>query len=135
MKLEERFLSHAQQTEGCWFWDAHLTKDGYGMFNMGNGMVTAHRAAYELFVGEIPKGLVIDHLCSVRDCVNPEHLEPVTQRENLRRAATWKGNQTKCKRGHDYGVQPTWTTIKNFRRCRQCINENQRLRRRQYNAT
>lgn len=71
----------------CWLWTATRTaKDGHGRFYPITGKgVLAHRFAYELLVGPIPDGLVIDHLCRVRLCVNPAHLEPVTAEENTRR--------------------------------------------------
>lgn len=73
---------------GCWLWTAAVDPTtGYGKFHIGPDQRTcgAHRFAYELLVGPIPDGLVLDHLCRVRHCVNPQHLEPVTVGENLRR--------------------------------------------------
>lgn len=76
----------------CWIWALSLTPGGYGMERVpGSGpKVYAHRASYERHHGEIPEGLQIDHLCRERACINPDHLEPVTQQENVRR-----GNGTK----------------------------------------
>lgn len=65
----------------CWYWIGARDRNGYGVF----GQLKAHRYAYTLLVGEIPQGLGLDHLCRVRRCVNPKHLEPVTQAENNRR--------------------------------------------------
>ena len=79
----ERFLDKvAISAGGCWEWAAFRNADGYGRFNDGQRIVAAHRFAYERFVGEIPDGLQLDHLCRVRHCVNPDHLEPVTALEN-----------------------------------------------------
>ena len=70
----------------CWVWGGALTSRGYGHFRAADGTyVLAHRWSYERYVDEIPKGLVLDHLCEVQRCVNPHHLEPVTQHENVRR--------------------------------------------------
>jgi hypothetical protein len=69
----------------CWLWTAGKTYNGYGMFGTAECITTAHRWSYMLYVGPIPDGLVVDHLCRVRNCVNPDHLEPVTHAENARR--------------------------------------------------
>lgn len=85
-----RFLNFVavHATTGCWLWTGTLSMKGYGRFNVTDrNNAAAHRFAYESFVGPIPDGLEIDHLCSVRRCVNPAHLEPVTHAENLRRGA------------------------------------------------
>jgi len=81
---------------GCWLWTASTNKNGYGQFRFGSQvdgtrtMVLAHRWAYEHLVGPIPEGLQLDHLCRAPWCVNPEHLEPVTSREN-----TVRGNEAR----------------------------------------
>lgn len=84
----------------CWIWTGDLSsRNGYGQIKLaGRKRTGAHRASYETFIGPIPAGLVIDHLCRTPACVNPEHLEPVTQRENLRRGARATGDV--CKNGH-----------------------------------
>lgn len=82
----ERFDTFYEKSEGCWLWTGSLTFDGYGIFRENNRRTGAHRFAYEYFVGPIPAGLQIDHLCRVRNCVNPAHLDPVTNAENTTRA-------------------------------------------------
>jgi len=89
----DRFLGLVDITSGCWGWTGAKTKaeNGYGQFRGGEGQgrrrkrVVAHRFAYELAVGPVPHGLVLDHVCRNRLCVNPDHLEPVTMRENTAR--------------------------------------------------
>lgn len=84
--LTSRFWTKVAITPSCWLWLAATNQNGYGTFSHESRPCKAHRFAYELLVGPIPEGLVLDHLCRVRNCVNPSHLEPVTQVENLRRA-------------------------------------------------
>lgn len=109
-KTLARFMSKiVVNTEtGCWEWTS-AKSDGYGWFGIGHAKAyRAHRESYKHFVGEIPNGLQIDHLCRVRHCVNPAHLEAVTARENVRRgrAPTQAMNQTgACANGHE-AVEP-----------------------------
>lgn len=87
--LTQRFCAKVRLTDGCWEWAGEKSHLGYGKLWRPNGLSRqAHRIAYELFVGDVPKGLVLDHICRNRVCVNPAHLEPVTQGENLRRGNT-----------------------------------------------
>src|SRR6266496_2265386 len=90
--LVTRFWAKVDRSGGsraCWLWTGKTGRDGYGRIGLGGRgalvRVRAHRFAYELLIGPIPDGLQIDHLCRVRHCVNPAHLEPVTQRENILR--------------------------------------------------
>ncbi len=89
----ERLLSHVSPEPncGCWLWTASLDTKGYGQINIGSGavktiMACAHRQMYIAIKGAIPEGLELDHLCRVRCCVNPDHLEPVTAAENIHRS-------------------------------------------------
>lgn len=83
---------------GHWSLDTKISTKGYHVISTGAGQRYAHRVAYELYVGPIPIGLVIDHTCEVKWCCNPAHLEPVTNAENLRRAYRL------CQRGHEFAV-------------------------------
>jgi hypothetical protein len=83
---EERFWWKVHKTTTCWLWRAALDRHGYGLFHPhGTHTVLAHRWAYQSLIGPIPEELEIDHLCRVRHCVNPAHMEPVTCGENVRR--------------------------------------------------
>lgn len=91
--LAERFHERYVKTDGgCWLWKPPLARKGYGYLNVNRVPQWAHRISYELLVGPIPKGLQIDHLCMVKSCVNPAHLEVVTPAENMRRMRVAKAS-------------------------------------------
>lgn len=83
--LEDVLKKYIVDESGCWNYIGALDKQGYGTFYYRQSGYKAHRLTYQLLVGQIPNGFVLDHLCKNKSCVNPEHLEPVTQRENARR--------------------------------------------------
>lgn len=122
MNERDRLLARIVVDEsGCWIWHGHCDRHGYG--RCGRGL--AHRASYETFVGEIPAGLQLDHLCRVRNCVNPEHLEPVTMLENIRRG--FNANKTHCIHGHEFTPENTYRKPKTTaRNCRACVAEHAR---------
>lgn len=121
MTTPERFARKYEcQSDGCWRWVGYCTADGYGRFWTGSTMAIAHRWSYEHFVGPIPSGFVIDHLCRNRACVNPAHLEAVTFNENVRRGA--RARQTHCKHGHEFTPENTYLGC-GARQCRTCQRE------------
>lgn len=104
--LAERFWPKVNKTDTCWLWTGSLNNRGYGMVwdIRTQKPMLAHRASYELLVGDIPRGLTLDHLCSTPECVNPAHLEPVTHAENIRRgrsAGAVAVRTGRCRHGHD----------------------------------
>jgi len=101
---EIRFWSKIQKQGNCWLWTAASVR-GYGRFFYEGKVWVAHRWAYEHFVGPVPDGLDLDHLCRNRGCVNPAHLEPVTRRENLRRG---HDSRPCCPQGHPRTPENTY---------------------------
>jgi hypothetical protein len=120
--VADRFWPNVDQTADCWLWRGAVGYDGYGRTSDLQRRMMAHRVAYEMLVGPIPAGLVLDHLCRVRHCVNPAHLEPVTQRENIRRGAglaARNASKTHCPRNHPYDEANT-AYRQGYRHCRAC---------------
>jgi len=132
--LIERFEAKIDRTdEGCWIWTGATTSSGphgYGRFTTDRvdgvqQFVVAHRFAYEMWVGPIPDGMTLDHICSVTRCVNPAHLRPMTLRDNIligSGPAAINASKTTCIRGHDLSEalvqrRPNGGT---FRQCRAC---------------
>lgn len=121
MRRERRFWAKVElgHPGGCWVWAGSRNAKGYGRFRDGR-TVQAHRWAYELLVGPIPPGLVLDHVvCDNPPCVNPHHTKPATNAENVARAAAL---QTHCKHGHEYTEANTGRTGRGARYCRICVN-------------
>jgi hypothetical protein len=126
------FWSRVTKTDTCWIWTGPLGRGGYGRAKFDGVTMYAHRFAYELLVGPIPEGLSLDHLCRARDCVNPEHLEPVTHRENCLRSAgptAINAAKTHCIRGHEFTPENTIVRAGGSRNCRECHNEQHRSKR------
>lgn len=106
---------------GCWLWTGLAKPEGYGRFmTPARKLVSAHRHAYSMLMGDIPAGLTLDHLCRTRCCVNPAHLEPVTHEENMRRAGARLRGVTHCKWGHAFDEKNTHTRPNGTRMCRRC---------------
>ena len=143
ISIQERILRNIsfEPFSGCWLWLGTCDRGGYARIEVrdpstksGYRALSAHRACYEAFVGEIPDGLDIDHKCRVRCCVNPAHLEPVTTRENVLRgiragagvaigsgvAANRRLANNRCPQGHEYDRQYS-NGKKRFRYCAECF--------------
>jgi hypothetical protein len=104
---------------GCWIWTGNKNMYGYGRFKLNKKDVYTHRYSYEIFRGKIPKGLELDHLCKNRDCLNPDHLEAVTHKENILRGK-WGENsrKTHCPQDHEY---TDYKNNRNQRVCKICL--------------
>jgi hypothetical protein len=88
--------------DGCWLWTRSRSRDGYGWASLHNRTHQAHRLIFEIVSGPVPDGLILDHTCRVRHCVNPAHLEPVTPGENLRRSPLTPAGMERCAKGHEF---------------------------------
>ena len=123
----ERFWPKVKKTETCWLWLGAKKTNGYGRIRNGRD-IYVHRFAYELLVGTIPKGLTIDHLCRNRACVNPAHLEAITNKDNILRGkglSAREAQRTHCPYGHPYDLFNTYHYRRGGqeqRQCRQCHN-------------
>jgi hypothetical protein len=134
LTTEERFWQKVIVPEGvsdCWLWRGAISKGGYGNFHVTAGKwAVAHRVSYEMHKGPVPEGLDLDHLCRVRHCVNPDHVEAVTRQVNLLRgiggrlAGERQRSKTHCKQGHEFTTENTAIgkrgTPKEQRLCRIC---------------
>ncbi len=118
---------------GCWNWTASRNRYGYGTVSLKaiGGHKLVHVAMHELMVGPVPEGLELDHLCRNRSCCNPDHLEPVTHAENMRRGAPYWAERTRseCQRGHALAGTNVRTYPNGKRYCVTCRLERQRIRR------
>ena len=136
LSAEEKFWLRVERTETCWNWTGSRSR-GYGAFTpvIRGRRVSVHRWAYEYFVGPIPGGWQIDHLCRVRHCVNPDHLEVVTQRTNILRGTAFSAvnaRKTHCPQGHPYDEANTYLGRQGkngvVRQCRMCHRVKERVR-------
>lgn len=119
----ERFFAKVGHAERCWLWNGACNPQGYALFWSEGKVKAAHRVAYEWFIGAIPKGLQLDHLCRVRHCVNPVHLEPVSNRENALRGEApniQRRREGVCKYGHSLAdaYRDSRGRVRNCRTCK-----------------
>jgi hypothetical protein len=125
-----------REPSGCVVWFGAKQTNGYGSVSIGAGKTAlAHRAAYFIARGEIDPSLTIDHLCRNRLCVNPEHLEQVTCRENNRRGFGFSGvnaRKTHCDAGHELAGDNLIVKARGNRNCRECQRIHERATQRRY---
>jgi hypothetical protein len=127
--VEDRFWAKVDKTssaKGCWLWTASTDGHGYGQFMFTRGRnIKAHRVAWTFLRGPIEDGLTLDHLCCVKRCVNPAHLEPVTHRVNILRSDGMSAihkRQTHCIHGHEFTPENTYH-YHGRRTCRKCARD------------
>jgi hypothetical protein len=133
--LAERFFEKVNKTDTCWIWTGASNHLGYGQIWVTDErrVAMAHRVSVTLHGGSIPKGYDVDHLCRVRACVNPDHLEPVPHSVNMERAPwsapDFQAAKTHCKRNHEFTKANTLTKTNSSggisRQCRTCTRESQ----------
>lgn len=133
-KIAARFFAMVDAEGPCWEWTGALDGRGYGVFYEGPGRETqrAHRVAYRLLVGEPPEDVVLDHLCRIHRCVNPDHLDPVSNRENLVRGYGFAGvniRKSTCPQGHTYDSTRVNRHGNPARFCSRCLRDQLRAKR------
>ena len=154
--LLDRMSDQFTVDDGCWLWTGRLDDKGYpGSIHSNGRRRRPYQLLYELLVGPIPKGMTLDHLCHTsvatdcaamfaakkcphRRCVRPDHLEPITQAEQVQRGRSpWRQRslQTHCYRGHAFDDENTYVTLKGQRNCRACHRAKEAERRRKIAAT
>jgi len=128
-----RFMPKVEITDTCWLWKGAKSNHGYGIIMANWKLHSAHRYIIEKLQGKIPEGLQVDHLCRVRNCVNPEHLELVTSKENTRRGLRSALNPNKgwCKKGHELTDENSYIQNRRGyeeRSCKQCSSDRAKTR-------
>lgn len=128
--LEDHFWSKVEVSDsGCWEWTASLDTGGYAQLGRGGKNLRGHRVAFQAAGNTLVRGLVIDHLCRNRKCVNPDHLEQVSNQENLRRGespSAENSRKTHCKNGHPLSGENLFVARNSSRQCRICQRRRKR---------
>lgn len=120
-KLQARLIP--EPNTGCWLWLGAMTTEGYGHICFEGRKIPVHRASYEVYVGPIPNGLHIDHICRVRCCANPTHLRPLTSRENVLCGigpSAHNHRKSSCIHGHPFTAENTHVNKVGTRICKTC---------------
>jgi hypothetical protein len=137
-KVAKRFFSKVEFTMDCWIWRGAKSQ-GYGSFNLKRyKTIAAYRYSYDFFMGKNRAGLQLDHICRNRLCVNPAHLEPVTQKVNIMRGigfAAINARKTHCKNGHEFTLENIYLRKDGGRKCRKCIKIYNKRRRDKYGSS
>lgn len=130
--IEDRFWDKVRKTDTCWQWVGAINSAGYGSFRLSTTVsIQAHRWCYEVYRSPVPIDMVLDHTCRNRSCVNPDHLEVVTNRINVLRgygACAQNARKTHCPKGHEYTPSNTYSRLLNQRACRECRRASNRER-------
>lgn len=121
---DAKFWAKIVKMDTCWLWTGCLQSGGYGQVRRDGYLWYVHSYVYNLLIGPVPDGLELDHTCRVRNCVNPDHLEPVTHQVNIQRGigvGQHNANKTHCSQGHPYSGENLYTNPNTGKRyCRTC---------------
>ena len=118
-----------QYATECWIYTGYINRLGYGTVGIGQSFILAHRLSYQHYKGDIPDDLCVDHLCRTRSCVNPDHLELVTNVENVMRGNSQhaiNARKTHCKHGHEFTQENTGIDKRDRRYCKLCARNRRR---------
>lgn len=131
--VEDLLRRHIVDENGCWLWTGWTNALGYPIRTINRVNYRIHRVSYEYHKGSIPHGLVLDHLCRVPRCINPKHLEAVTDQENRRRGmgpAAQNARKTHCVHGHEFTPENTYLdpSKPGERACRECMRRRDHIR-------
>lgn len=135
LTVPAKFIKFAvlAERDKCWSWKGYISDGGYALIRCSRFNIRAHRFAYESYIGAIPEGLVLDHECRNRACVNPWHLKPMTRVQNILIGINILGISTKlyCKNRHYLSPENCYFDKDGHRTCKECHSQRQKDRNRQ----